>query len=72
MSIPKEDVKIGKITDLIEKNDNKTLYDCVYNLYTLIEISRGIEDIKEGHGVTLEEFNKEREDLYESYSRRFG
>lgn len=74
MSIPKEDIKLEKIVKLLEKNpeENKTLYDNIYNLYVLIGIAKGVEDIRNGRGMTLEEFNKEREELYERYSRRFG
>lgn len=74
MSIPKEDIKLEKIVKLLEKNpeENKTLYDNIYNLYVLIGIAKGVDDIRNGRGMTLEEFNKEREKLYERYSRRFG
>ena len=74
MSIPKEDIKLEKIVKLLEKNpeENKTLYDNIYNLYVLICIAKGVDDIRNGRGMTLEEFNKEREELYERYSRRFG
>lgn len=74
MSIPKEDIKLEKIVKLLEQNSekNNTLYDNIYNLYVLICIAKGAHDIRNGHGITLEEFNKEREELYERYSRRFG
>ena len=74
MSIPKEDIKLEKIVKLLEKNpeENKTLYDNIYNLYVLIGIAKGVDDIRNGRGMTLEEFNKEREELYERYSRRFS
>jgi len=38
----------------------------LYDLYLLIGIAKGIDDIKNGRGITLEEFDKEREALYES------
>ncbi len=74
MSIPKEDIKLEKIVKLLEQNpeENNTLYDNIYNLYVLIGIAKGVNDMRNGRGMTLEEFNKEREALYESYSRRFG
>ena len=74
MSIPKEDIKLEKIVKLLEQNpqENNTLYDNIYNLYVLIGIANGVNDIRNGRGMTLEEFNKEREELYEHYSRRFG
>ena len=74
MSIPKEDIKLEKIVKLLEQNpqENNTLYDNIYNLYVLIGIAKGVNDIRNGRGMTLEEFNKEREELYERYSRKFG
>ena len=44
----------------------------MYKLYVLIEIAKGVNDIKSDRGMTLEQFNKEREELYEHYSRKFG
>ena len=73
MSIPKENIQMEKIIELLKKSeDDGTFYGEIYNLYVLIGIARGVDDIRNGRGVTLEEFNKEREELYESYSRRFG
>ena len=74
MNIPKEDIKLEKIVNLLEKNseENDTLYDIRYNLYVLIGIAKGVDDMRNGKGMTLEEFNKEREELYERHSRRFG
>ena len=74
MSIPKEDIKLEKIVKLLEQNpeENNTLYDNIYNLYVLIGIAKGVDEMRKGQGMTLEEFNKEREELYERYSRRFG
>ena len=74
MRIQKEDIKLEKIVKLLEQNpeENNTLYDNIYNLYALISIAKGVHDIRNGRGMTLEEFNKEREELYERYSRRFG
>ena len=74
MNIPKEDIKLEKIVNLLEKNseENDTLYVNIYNLYVLIGIAKGVNDIRNGRGMTLEEFNKEREELYAHYSRRFA
>ena len=73
MSIPKEDIEMDKIVNLLKKSKNDTsFYDVLYDLYVYIGIAKGINDIRNGNGITLEEFNKEREALYESYSRRFG
>jgi len=73
MSRLKEDIQMEKIIELLKKSeDDGTFYGTIYNLYVLIGIVKGVDDIRNGRGVTLEEFNKEREALYESYSRRFG
>ena len=73
MSIPKEDIPMEKIVELLKKTeDDGTFYGSIYSLYFLIGIAKGVEDIRNGRGVTLEEFNKEMEELHESYSRRFG
>ena len=73
MSIPKEDIPMEKIVELLKKSeDDGTFFVCIYNLYVLIGIAKGVNDIRNGRGVTLEEFNKEMEELNESYSRRFG
>jgi len=68
MSIPKEDIQMEKIVELLKKSeDDGTFYGTIYNLYVLIGIAKGVDDIRNGRGVTLEEFNREMEELYESY-----
>lgn len=66
MSIPKEDIAMEKIVELLKKSeDDGTFFGCIYNLYVLIGIAKGVNDIRNGRGVTLEEFNKEMEELNE-------
>lgn len=74
MSIPKEDIPMEKIVELLKKapTDDGTLYGSVYDLYVFIGMARGVDDIRNGRGITLEEFNREMEALYESSSRKFG
>lgn len=69
-----EDVSIGKLTELYKnsKTDDGTLYSALYDLYILIEISKGINEIKFGNGTPIEEFCVERESFYESYSRKLN
>lgn len=69
-----EDISIEKISELLKKapTDDGTFYGVLYDLYFFIGLAKGIDDIKNGRGMTLEEFDKEREALYENYSRRFG
>ena len=73
MKIEKENVNLDKIVDLLKNSeDDGTFLDSLYDLYFFIGITKGVDDIRNGRGMTLEEFNKEREALYESYSRKFG
>lgn len=73
MKIEKENVNLDKIVDLLKNSeDDGTFLDSLYDLYFFIGITKGVDDIRNGKGMTLEEFNKEREALYESYSRKFG
>lgn len=73
MSVPKEDIEFEKIVNLLkDAEDDGTFLDSLYNLYFFIGITKGVDDIRNGRGTTLEEFNREMEALYESNSRRFG
>lgn len=73
MSVPKEDIEFEKIVNLLkDAEDDGTFLDSLYNLYFFIGITKGVDDIRNGRGITLKEFNKEMEALYESNSRRFG
>lgn len=42
--------------------------DEVYELYIKSKLQKSQDDIKNGRVITLEELDKEREELYESYS----
>lgn len=73
MCIPKEDIQMEGIIELLKNSeDDGTFYGTIYNLYVIIGIAKGVDNIRNGNGITLEEFKKEREALYENYSRRFG
>lgn len=73
MCIPKEDIQMEGIIELLKNSeDDGTFYGTLYNLYVIIGIAKGVDNIRNGKGITLEEFKKEREALYENYSRRFG
>ena len=68
-----EEIKIEKIVDLLRKSkENETFFYSLYNLYLLIGIAKGINEINQGKGIPLENFLAEREALYENYNRRFG
>ena len=68
-----EKISIGKISDLLRKsNDDGTFLDSLYDLYFFIGITKGINDMNSGNGITLEEHQKRMEARYETYTRRFG
>lgn len=74
MSNQKEDIKLDKIVELLRKapTDDGTLYGAIYDLYVFMGISKGVDDIRNGRGMTIEELHKEMEELYERTSRKFG
>lgn len=74
MNKNQENIEVEKIVELLKNcpEDDGTFLGCLYNLYFFIGISKGVDDMNNGRGMTLEEFKKEREALYERYSRRFG
>ncbi len=74
MKEEQEKIEIEKISELLKKaqTDDGTFYGSLYDLYVLIGIVKGVNSINHGNGISLENLRKEREALYESYSRRFG
>ena len=74
MNKNQENISIEKISELLKKapTDDGTLYGAIYDLYVLIGIAKGVNGINQGNGITLEEFDKEMEALYENTNRRFG
>ena len=74
MKFSNENIKIDSIIELLKKceSDNGSFLDSIYNLYFFISLTKSVNDIKKGNGITLEEFKKEREALYERNNRKFG
>ncbi len=74
MNENQEKMKIEKLSELLKKapTDDGTFYSSLYDLYVLIGIAKGINDINQGNSISLEELHKEMEALYESTSRRSG
>lgn len=73
MKTEKEEIKIEKIVDLFKKSkENETFFDSLYNLYVLIGIAKGVNEMNQENGIPIEDFLAEREALYESYSRKLG
>ena len=70
---PQEEISIEKIVDLLKNcKENKTFFDSLYNLYVLISIAKGVNEMNQGKGTPIEDFLAEREALYEAYNRKFG
>ena len=73
MKTQNEEIKMEKIVDLLKKSEeNDTFFDSLYNLYVLIGIAKGVNEMNQGKGIPLEDFVAEREALYENYNRKFG
>ncbi len=74
MNKNQENIEIEKLSVLLKKapTDDGTFYGSLYDLYVLIGIAKGVNDINQGNSITLEELHKEMEALYESTSRRSG
>lgn len=74
MNDKQEKIEIDKITELLRKapTDDGTFYGALYDLYVLIEITKGVNDINHGNSISLEELHEEMEAIYESTSRRTG
>lgn len=73
MNTQNEEIKIERIVDLLKKSEeNESFYDVLYNLYVLLSISKGVNEMNKNEGTPLDDFLAEREALYESYSRKFG
>lgn len=68
----KENIQIDKITELLKKapTDDGTFYGALYDLYVFIGIAKGIDNINNNKGITLDELRKEMEKLYENSSRQ--
>lgn len=74
MSIPKENVQMGKIVKLLENapTDDGTLYSSIYDLYVFIGLAKGVDDMRNGRGMTLEESRKRMMKKYANYNTRYG
>ena len=65
---------IEKISELLKQSreDDGTFLDSLYNLYVFIGITKGINDIKNGRGMTIEESRERIMQKYERYNSRYG
>lgn len=74
ISIPKENVQMGKIVKLLENapTDDGTLYSSIYDLYVFIGLAKGVDDMRNGRGMTLEESRERMMKKYANYNTRYG
>lgn len=74
MSANQENIKIEKISELLKKaqTDDGTFYGSLYDLYFFIEITKGILDINNNKGISLEESRERMIQKYENYNRKLG
>ncbi len=74
MKIEKEDIDIDSISELLKncKVDDGTFLDSLYNLYLFIGITKGVDDIRNGRGMTIEESRERMMKKYASYNTKFG
>lgn len=74
MENEKEDISIERISELLKKcpEDDGTFLDCLYKLYFFIGITKGVEDAKNGNGISLEESKERMRRKFENYSTKYG
>ncbi len=73
MKIEKENIKMEKIINLLKNSkDDGTFLDSLYDLYLFIEIAKGVDDVRNGRGMTLEESRERMIRKYETYSTKYG
>ncbi len=73
MKIEKENIKIEKIVNLLKNcEDDGTFVDSIYNLYLFIGIAKGVDDVKNGRGMTLKESRERMMKQYESYNTKYS
>lgn len=73
MKIQKEDIQLDTIVNLLKNSeDDGTFLDSLYDLYFFIGVTKGVDDIRNGRGMTLEESRERMMRKYESYNTRYG
>lgn len=74
MDTNQENISIEKIVDLLKKSetDDGTFYSSLYDLYFFIKITKGVNDVNNGKGMTIEESKERIMKKYESYNTRYG
>ncbi len=73
MQLEKENIKMEKIVNLLNNSkDSETFLDLLYDLYLFIGIAKGVDDVRNGKGMTLEESRERMMQKYETYNTRYG
>lgn len=73
MKTNQENISIEKIINLLkDSEDDGTFYDSLYNLFLLIGIAKGIEDVRNGKEMTIEESRERMMQKYETYTTKYG
>ncbi len=68
-----EIIQMEKISDLLERSDDlETFYDCLYEIYVLIGVAKGIDDVNNDRGMSIEESKERMMQKIENYSTRYG
>ena len=68
-----EKFEMEKIINLLKNSeDDGTFLDSIYDLYFFIAIARGLDDARNGRGITIEESRERVKAKYESYNNRYG
>lgn len=73
MQIEKEIIKMEKIVNLLNNSkDSETFFDLLYDLYLFIGIAKGVDDVRNGKGMTFEESRERMMQKYETYNTRYS
>ena len=69
----KETFPMEKIINLLKNSeDDGTFLDSIYDLYFFIGIAKGMDDARNGRGMTIEESRERVMEKYETYNKRYG
>ena len=73
MKIEKENIEMEKIFNLLKIcEDDGSFLDSIYNLYLFIGIAKGVDDVKNGRGMTLKESKERLMKKYETYNTKYS
>lgn len=74
MDTKQDNIPIEKIIELLKKSetDDGTFYSSLYDLYFFIKVAKGIDDVNNDRGMTIEESRGRMMRKYESYNTKYG